>query len=178
MDAASGIVALTDEEAAKVIQLAREEAELLATIRTRARVEGEEAARRRTAPLPTTTRTGVMHIRRAPAYTYAMTIEGAKPVSIKIGWAFDFRARERKFNHFALPQIGGLRYQTRLTCLWSTARQAFFMEQAILRQFDGDRHPANREVIYGVPYSTIESAWLVCFQRTRKFVMSMSQNTQ
>ncbi len=167
MDAVSGIVALTDEEAAKVMQLDREEVELLQPIRARARIEGEEAARRRAAPPPTTTRTGVMHLRRAPAYTYAMAIEGASGVAFKIGWAFDFRARQRQFNLYALPQLDGLRYQTRLHYLWRTARAAFNMEQAILRQFDGDRHPANREVIFGVRYEALEAAWIAYLQEAR-----------
>jgi hypothetical protein len=47
---------------------------LLAPVRAVARVEGEDVARRRAAPSPTTRRTGVMHFRRAPAYTYE--IEG------------------------------------------------------------------------------------------------------
>lgn len=167
MNAASGIVPLTDEEAAKVMQLDREEIELLQPIRAGARVEGEEAARRRAAPPPTTTRTGVMHLRRAPAFTYAMAIEGATGMAFKIGWAFDFRARQRQFNLYALPQLNGLRYQTRLQHLWGTARAAFNMEQAILRQFDGDRHPANREVIFGVRYEALEAAWIAYFQKAR-----------
>ncbi len=107
MDAASGIVPLTDEEAAKVMRLHREEIEILQPIRARARIEGYEAARRRVAPPPTTTRTGVMHLRRAPAYTYAMAIEGASRVAFKIGWAFDFRIRQRQFNLYALPLLSG-----------------------------------------------------------------------
>lgn len=166
-DAASGIVALSDDEAAKVMQLDREEIELLQPIRARARVEGEEAARRRAAPPPTTTRTGVMHLRRAPAYTYAMAIEGASRVAFKIGWAFDFQTRQRQFNLYALPQLEGLHYQTRLQHLWGTARAAFNMEQAILRQFDGDRHPANREVIFGVRSEALEAAWIAYLQETR-----------
>lgn len=167
MDAASGIVALSNDEAAKVMQLDREEVELLAPIRARARVEGEEAARRRGAPPPSTTRAGVMHIRRAPAYTYVMEIGGASDASFKIGWAFDFRARQRQFNLSALPDLGGLRYQTRLHELWDTARAAFSMEQAVLRQFDGHRHPANREVIHNVSYRALESAWTQYLQQAR-----------
>ena len=137
MDAASGIVPLTDEEASKVMQLDREEVELLLPIRARARIEDEEAARRRAASPPTTTRTGVMHLRRG------------------------------QFNLYALPQLDGLRYQTRLQHLWGTARAAFEMEQAILHQFDGDRHPANREVIFGVRYEALEAAWIAYHRNER-----------
>ena len=167
MDAASGIVALSDDEAAKVMQLDRKEIKLLQPIRARVQVEGEEAARRRAAPPPTTTRTGVMHLRRAPAYTYAMAIEGALRVAFKIGWAFDIQTRQRQFNLYALPQLDGLRYQIRFQHLWGTARAAFNMEQVILRQFDGDRHPANREVILGVRYEVLEAAWIAYLQEAR-----------
>ncbi len=168
MDAASGLVALTDEEAAKVMQLHREEVELLQPVRARARIEGEEAARRRAAPPPTTMRTGVMHVRRAPAYTYAMTIEGASNLAFKIGWAFDFQERQRQFNLYALPQLNGLRYRTLLQHLWGTARAAFQMEQAVLRKFDSDRHPANREVIFGVKFNALEAAWVAYLQQARR----------
>lgn len=167
MDAVSGIVLLTGEEAAKVMRLPREEVELLQPIRARVRIEGEETARRRGAPPPTTTRRGVMHLRRAPAYTYAMAIEDASRVAFKIGWAFDFQARQRQFNLYALPELKGVRYRTRLQHLWGTARAAFNMEQAILHQFDGDRHPANREVIFGVRYEALEAAWIEYLQNAR-----------
>ena len=67
-----------------------------------------------------------------------------------------------------LPQLGGLRYRTVLFELWDTARQAFDMEQAILRQFDVARHPANREVIYGVPYEKLQAAWIARLQLVRR----------
>ena len=160
MDSALGIVPLTEQEAATVMRLAREPAELLLPVRVRARIEGEEVARRRAAPPPTTTRQGIMHLRRAPAYTYLMAIEGARGIAFKVGWAFEYNMRQRLFNQFALPEIGGLRYRTRLHRLWDTARAAFSMEQAILYTFDQYRHRANREVIDGVPYSSLEAAWI------------------
>ena len=160
MDAASGIVRLSEDEAARAMRLDREGVELLQPIRARARIEGDEAARRRSAPAPTTTRRGVMHLRRAPAYTYAMTVEGAPREAFKIGWAFDFRRRQRQFNLYALPQLNGLRYKTRLQRLWKTARAAYTMEQAILLRFDSSRHPANREVIFGVSYDDLQAAWI------------------
>jgi hypothetical protein len=155
MNSALGIVPLTEQETAAVARLAREPVDLLLPVRARARIEGEDTARRRAAPPPTTTRQGIMHLRRAPAYTYLMAIEGAQGIAFKIGRAFEYNVRQRQFNQFALPEIGGLRYITRLHRLWDTAREAFSMEKAILGKFDSDRHRANREVIHGVPYSKL-----------------------
>lgn len=160
MDAALGLVELTGPEATAIEKLPREEVELLAPTKAYARVHGDEAARRRGAPPPTTTRKGVMHLRAAPAYTYLMQIEGAAEEAYKVGWAFDYDARRSVFNFVALPQLGGLHYRTRLFELWGTARQAFSMEQAVLRQFDAARHPANREVIHGVAYEKLQAAWI------------------
>jgi hypothetical protein len=50
MDAALGIVPLTETEAASAMALAREPVELLLPVRARARIEGEVTARRRSAP--------------------------------------------------------------------------------------------------------------------------------
>jgi len=159
MDSASGIVPLTDEEAQRIERLPKEEVPLLAPVRAVARVEGEDVARRRAAPPPTTRRTGVMHFRQAPAYTYAMRIEGAQATLFKVGWAFDYRVRERDFNLSSLPQLGGLRYRAALQHLWDTARAAYKMEQTILRKFDAHRHPSNREVVFGIEYDVLQSAW-------------------
>ena len=63
--------------------------------------------------------------------------------------------------------LNGLRYRTRLHHLWGTARAAFQMEQAILAQFDSERHPSNREVIIGVTHETLENAWVVYLQKAR-----------
>lgn len=167
MDSASGIVPLTDEEARRVKKLPKLEVQLLAPIRAIARIEGEESARRRAAPPPTTKRTGVMHYRRAPAFTYVMKIEGASISSFKVGWAFDFRSRERNFNQSSLPKLGGLRYRTAFFHLWSTARAAFRMEQAILGDFDARRHPSNREVIYDIEEQAIQSAWIFYLNHLR-----------
>ena len=98
MDSASGIVSLTADEAERIDRLPKEEVQLLAPVRAVARIEGEDVARRRAAPPPTTQRAGVMHVRHAPAYTYAMKIEGAAGTLFKIGWAFDYKKRERDFN--------------------------------------------------------------------------------
>ncbi len=160
MDSASGIVPLTDEEARRIEILPKEEVPLLAPIRAVARVEGDDVARRRAAPPPTTRRTGVMHYRRAPAYTYAMKIEGAPTSSFKVGWAFNYKSREREFNLSSLPQLGGFRYKTALHHLWNTATAAFKMEQAILGKFDAQRHRSNREVVYNIEYNALQSAWI------------------
>jgi len=167
MDSALGIVPLTEQEGVAATALRREPVGLLLPIRARARIEGEEIARRRAAPPPTTTRQGIMHLRGAPAYTYLMAIEGAQGLAFKIGWAFEYNSRQRQFNQFALPEIGGIRYKTRLHRLWDTARHAFAMEQAILRQFDRERHRANREVICGVSYQLLEAAWIQYWPRDK-----------
>jgi len=168
MDAASGIVRLTGEEADAVLKLPRREAELHSPFRVIARTEAHDIARRRNAPVPTTTRSGVMHVRRLAAYTYAMQIHGASTSAFKIGWAFDYTTRVREFNHHSLPGLGGLRYVVRFIEFWATARQAFAMEQVLLRSFDGKRHPANREVVHGISYEELQSAWSACIQRLRR----------
>lgn len=168
MDAALGIVALTNEEADKILRLRREEVELLTSFRILARTEGHDAARRRNAPVPTTTRTGVMHVRSLAAYTYAMEIQRASAPAFKIGWAFDYRTRARQFNQYALPEIGGLSYRVILFELWETAREAFRMEQYLLRSFDTKRHSTNREVIHGISLNELEFAWGESILRLRR----------
>jgi hypothetical protein len=96
-----------------------------------------------------------------------MRIANASTMAFKIGWAFDFRMRERTFNQSALPALGGLRYQTVLQQLWDTAMQAFEMEQALLRHFDSARHKTNREGLTGIPLEVIQLAW-VNFMRHRR----------
>jgi hypothetical protein len=159
IDAAAGIVPLRDDEADRILQLRRQEVQVLMPIGVLARLEGYETARRRNAPEPTTTRSGVMHFRNAPAYTYAMEIQGASGSAFKIGWAFNYETRVRQFNLYALPKLGGLSYRVKLFHFWATARQAFRMEQALLRSFDAKRHASNREVIYGVSYEELQTAW-------------------
>lgn len=127
IDAAAGIVLLTDDEADRILKLRREEVELLKSFRVLARTEGHDVARRRNAPVPTTMRTGVMHVRHLAAYTYAMEIQGSRTPAFKIGWAFDHEARARQFNQYALPDIGGLSYRVILSEFWATAREAFRM---------------------------------------------------
>jgi hypothetical protein len=148
MDSASGIVAIDDELARRIEALPHEEIELLPrSIVSQRRFEGPEIARRRNSPPPTTQRAGIMHLRREPAYTYAFRIEGASSTHFKIGWAFDHAVRNRQFNRVALPEIGGLRYSFARHQLWATARQAYSMEQAVLRPLHARRHAGNHEVI-------------------------------
>jgi hypothetical protein len=168
MDSAQGIVPLLDSEADEVLMHTHHDITLLPSVRAQARTEGADAARRRNAPPPTTTRSGVMHLRRAPAYTYAMQIEGAKLTAFKIGWAFDAGVRQRQFNQSSMPDLGGLRYRTKLTAFWPAAMAAFKMEQALLKHFDAFRHRANREVVSGVSYSDLESQWIAYFTKGPK----------
>lgn len=165
MDSAQGIVPLEPDEIAAVLRLPKTQVPLLTSFRTVARLEGHEAARGRNAPAPSTTRRGVMHMRRAAAYTYALKIEGSRPESIKIGWAFDWKARMRGFNQAAMPMIGGVRYKGFLFYHWATAIEAFRMEQALLRRFDSARHPTNREVLTGTNPDRLEFEWNSLIQR-------------
>lgn len=159
MDSAQGIVPLLPDEAEIILQLQHEPVSLRRPIRATARIEGSEAARRKAAPPPTTIRNGIMHMRRAPAFTYAMAIEGATTPAFKIGWAFDWKQRERQFNQAAMPQIGGIRYRTILQELWGTAAEAFRMEQALLRSFDALRHAANVEIV-STDSDRLQRAWI------------------
>lgn len=166
MDSALGLVELTPTETERILALRRTEAPLLApTARARARIDGLDAVRRRSAPPPTTTRRGVMHMRRAPAFTYALRLNGASATAFKIGWAFDYKQRTRQFNTASMPQLGGISYIPVLNQLWDTARQAFAMEQALLRHFDARRHPHNGEVIFGVTESELQSIWIDFMRR-------------
>lgn len=159
MNSALGIVPLLPDEAARVLALPRERVPLLQSIAALARLVGDDAARRQGAPPPTTKRAGVMHMRQAPAFTYAMLLENANQPAFKIGWAFDWEQRQRQFNHAALPHIGGVRYQIRLKQLWATAKEAFRMEQTLLREFDTNRHRYNSEVIVPLELQVLEAAW-------------------
>jgi hypothetical protein len=109
-----------------------------------------------------------MHLRRAPAFTYAMRLEGATTSAFKIGWAFDWKQRERQFNQAAMPAAGGLRYRTVYHEIWETAFDAFRMEQALLRHFDSARHPQNREVVSAVGEDKLLAAWIRCLQATKQ----------
>lgn len=162
MDAVRSIVALTDVEARKVEALAKRPAKMAqATATAQERIAQATGHQSYAAPPPTTSRRGVMHMRRARAYTYLMELVGATKPTHKIGWAFDWKARENTFNHHALPELGGLRYKTMQHHLWSTATEAFRMEQTLLRKFQAEREACNNEIIVGVERSDIDRAWFV-----------------
>ena len=171
MDSAQGIVPLTEAEAVEVMKLPRTPVALLESFKATVRIEGESAAQRRGAPPPSTTRAGIMHMRRAPAFTYALVIEesrkGFRPrvAGFKIGWAFEWTSRMRSFNQAAMPELGGLRYRGCMKQLWSTAMDAYRMEQAVLRRFGHVRHDNNQEVVTGISEDELASEWAQCMAR-------------
>jgi len=161
MDSAQGVVPLNEDEAARVLALEWQEEELLQpTAQAQERMAKKHGVAKRSAPPPTTTRKGVMHMRRAPAFTYAMKIVGARPNAFKIGWAFDFKQRARQFNHAAMPALGGLEYKPFRFNLWDTARQAYTMEQALLAQLTARQHPDNGEIVQGLSDDDLDALWI------------------
>jgi hypothetical protein len=168
MTSVSGIVPLFPAEVDRVLSLRREKVELLSSFRIDVRTKTWSEVRRHNAPPPSgKTRTGVMHIRRAPAVTYAMELVGSSQAAFKIGWALDHTVRERQFNLYALPALGGLKYKVVIHEPWETAAHAFKMEQAVLKQFHAKRHAGNGEVICGVSLSELMSAWRDYVYRAR-----------
>ena len=166
MDSAQGIVLLTNEESERIMELDWHAEDLLKrTAQAEIRINSRN---RPTAPPPTTSRRGVMHMRRANAYTYAMNIEGARSGAFKVGWAFDYKRRAAEFNHAAMPDLGGLKYVPVFFQLWDTARMAFAMEQQLLREFADSRHPKNREIIMGVAKQQLTEKWTTCLLDVRK----------
>jgi hypothetical protein len=101
-----------------------------------------------------------MHMRRMSAYTYVMEIQGTATAAFKVGWAFDYKAREREFNATAMPKLGGLRCKPVLFQQWSTAMQAFRMEQWLLHKLDSLRHPANHEIVTPMTFDKLKAVWL------------------
>jgi len=161
MDSAQGIVELTSKEAELVLSLSKEQANLLEpTANAQARMERKHGAKSRGAPPPTTKRNGVMHMRRAPAYTYAMEIKGGAKNAYKIGWAFDYKKRAKQFNHASMPELGGLEYRPVHFHKWGTAKKAFKMEQKILESLNQNRHPKNNEIIIGLSALELEKVWV------------------
>lgn len=168
MDAALGIVPLTDAEAGQAGQLALIPVPLLDPSPHAQRRVTRATGMRHVAPAPSTTRAGIMHMRTANASTYLMELVGAAEPSFKVGWAFDPANRARVFNHHSVPSIGGLKYRVRLEEPWKTAREAFRMEQAFLREFERKRHPHNNEILVGASINDLTRAWLRHVQSGRK----------
>lgn len=161
MDSAQGIVPLTPGEEAQVRALPWTEVPLLQpTAQAQERMARKHGGAKRSPPPATTRRAGVMHMRRAQAYTYALEIKGARQLAFKIGWSFDYAQRADQFNHASMPDLGGLRYVPFRFHLWDTARQAFRMEQRFLRHFDRFRSASNHEIVVGASSKDIEAAWI------------------
>ena len=166
MDSAQGIVSLQDEEVERIMELEWREEDLLKRMaHAEARVN---PTKRAIAPPPTTSRKGVMHMRRANAFTYALKVEGARTRAFKIGWAFDYKRRTDEFNHASMPELGGLRYVPVFFQFWDTARMAYSMEQRLLEEFTENRHPENQEIITGVGEQKLVEKWRVCLQYVRE----------
>ncbi len=164
MDSAQGIVELTPEEERRLRAFRWQEEPLLQpTAQTQQRMAKKHGTSKKVAPPPTTQRTGIMHMRRAPAHTYAMRIVGAKELAFKIGWAFDFNQRADQFNHASMPSLGGLEYLPVWHHLWDTARLAYQMEQRLLTHFARHRNTSNHEIVTGVSKEQLDAAWKTCF---------------
>jgi len=161
MDSAQGIVELTALEARLVLSLSKESTPLLEpTANAQSRMERKYGAKSKGAPPPTTKRNGVMHMRRAPAFTYAMEIKGAATNAYKIGWAFDYKKRAQQFNHASMPELGGLKYKPVHFHKWNTAKKAFQMEQKILNSLSTKRNHTNNEIVVGLSALDLEKIWI------------------
>ena len=134
---------------------------LLNSISANQKLFGDQTARRRGAPVPTEgVRYGIMHMRRAPAFVYWFRLEvRGEVVGHKIGWAFDWKQRLRQFNSVSLNTLGGLLYKASKYQLFNSASEAFRVEQQILKDCDGCRHPSNREVLSGINTLQVEEVW-------------------
>jgi hypothetical protein len=161
-----GITELTEDETERILRLPRHEIGVRGVTDKPARIDGRRVGR--SGPPPSTTRAGVMHLRRSSAYTYAMAIDGATEALFKIGWAFDVNLREQQFNRASLPALGGLQYKTLLSQYWDTARQAFQMEQTLLKQFTNLRQQQNSEVVGPLTMQELQRAWSGYVLRRRR----------
>lgn len=153
----------SDEEAEKVKALEKKEIGLLPLTANAAEIlerKHGNLSTRHTAPPPSTTRRGVMHMRQSQAYTYMLKIKGASTPCFKIGWAFDWEARMKKFNHASMPNIGGVEYTTCRHHKWHTAKQAYKMEQWILKELNENRHSDNNEIITGIEEKELLRVWI------------------
>jgi hypothetical protein len=160
--AAAGIVPLTADEESRVLAHPLHEIPLLKpSISADRKLYGDQAAKKRGAPVPTEgVRRGIMHMRDASAsvYWFQLVLDG-KIVGHKIGWAFEWRRRLQLFNSVSLSPLGGLLYKVHRVQEFDKARQAFNVEQRILRNLDQQRHPGNREVLTGIAPAKIDEVW-------------------
>jgi len=174
---AATITALTDEEAERILRLPRHEIGVRGVSHRVAIARGRRPGR--SGPPPATSRAGVMHLRRASAFTYAMSIEGIAEPYFKIGWAFDVKLRENQFNLASLPGLGGVRYVTALIQYWPTAMEAFQLEQALLNQFVSLRHSHNAEVVGPLSMNDLQKIWTeFVFKKSRKKLQAANQPIQ
>ena len=114
------------------------------------------------APPPSQSRAAVEEVSIGPASTYLFLLRSMaeKLVGFKIGWAGDHEKRLAEFNLVSLPGFGGLRYSLGRHCAWSTAHQAFEMEQAVLSDLAEYRSQENQEVLRADAGTDLEKAWL------------------
>jgi hypothetical protein len=159
--AAVGLVPLTSEEEARILAHPHHQIELIESVASNRKLYGQSGSKRRGAPAPTEgVRRGIMHMRNAPAFVYwFILVTDNKIVGHKIGWAFDWKQRLKQFNSVSLHPIGGLLYKAKRTQEFDTARQALHVEQELLKAFDSQRHPHNREVLRGPSTAQIEGVW-------------------
>lgn len=159
--AAAGIVPLTPDEETRVLAHPYHEIPLLKSVNADQKLYGGDGTKRRGAPVPAEgARRGIMHMRNEPAFVYWFRLEfDGAPVGHKIGWAFEWKRRLNQFNSVSLSALGGVLYKAHRTQKFNTARQAFGLEQRMLRGFDDRRHPHNREILTGVALSKLEQAW-------------------
>ncbi|MGI4876437.1 MAG: hypothetical protein ACRYG4_03005 [Janthinobacterium lividum] len=148
MDSAQGIVPLEPSEEASILALPMSEVGLLSAIAARARVEGADAARRKAAPPPATERTGIMHMRRAPAFALCDGNTGCKAtgdegwLGVRLGAA---RARLQSCSH-ACDRRASLQDPTspavseREGCLSDGAMDSQAFRSPAPHQQCGDRH--------------------------------------
>jgi hypothetical protein len=169
-DAAVRLVELTAEEEARVLALPRTSVSVLQR-RDHATGHGGGTGKQG-APAPSNKRVRIMHMRMEAAETYAMRIGEPGRNVYKIGWAVNPRTRERQFNQASMPALQGIRYQLVIRERWGRARDAFRMEQEILRRFQGRRHRDNQEIVVRVTESELLSVWTAAMDTVRKRVIA------
>jgi len=161
LTAATGIVPLSEEEAARVLAHPYYGIDLLQSGNPSVPSPFHDGPRGKGAPTPTEgVRRGVMHMRNAPADVYWFhLLRDDRVVGHKIGWAFDWRRRLRLFNSVSLPGLRGIAYQKHEAYPCPTARHAFWVERTILRELDQCRLPANQEVLRNITTDDLQPIW-------------------